>query len=106
MLTVPQMQALLDRITYRPGWTFDVYQGRHEGPHLVIRTSVADAYNPDQTTVLDVHSMLPPMRDEQQFMDWLLWRCSRLEVHEAREFLRVDGKPHSDPHGPDADHDL
>lgn len=83
-----------------------MYDGSHEGQHCVITARVIDAYNPGQTTSLNVHSALPPCRDEQAFLDWLLWRCKRVEVHECMEFLQVDGKPHVDPHRPDADHDL
>jgi hypothetical protein len=49
--------------------------------------------------------MLPPMRDDAALLDWLLWRCCRIECHEAREWLRLDGKPWSDPHAEGADRD-
>jgi hypothetical protein len=55
--------------------------------------------------VLDVHSMLPPMRDTIALEEWLAWRLGRLEVHEMREFLKRDGRVIFDPHGADADHD-
>lgn len=98
VLTVAEMAAHLERLTYRPGWTFEVYEGRYEGPHLVIRADVPNAYQPDQTTMLDIHSMLPPMRDVGQFEEWLLWRLQRIEVHEACEWFRRDGRPVVDPH--------
>jgi hypothetical protein len=63
VLTVEGIRAHLERITYRDGWSFDVYQGRWEGQHLVIRTEVEDALLRGRKVVLDVHSMLPPMRD-------------------------------------------
>jgi hypothetical protein len=67
-----------------------VYDGRWEGQHLVIRTEVPDTYS-DQTVVLDVHSMLPPMRDNG-------WRGAR--GMDARGVLggRLDA--------PDADRDV
>jgi hypothetical protein len=106
MLTISEMAALLRRVDYRDGWRFEIYEGRHEGPHLRISTEVPDAYSPGETVPLDIHSFLPPLRDEAAFMDWLLWRLKRIEVHECREFLRLDGKAYSDPHGPEADRDL
>lgn len=104
-MSVEQMQAVLDQVTYKPGWKFTVYQGEWEGPHVVITTQVIDAYDPTQSTVLDVHSSLPPMRDEDQLMEWLAWRLGRIEVHEMREFLKFDGQPVFDPHAPLAERD-
>lgn len=106
MLSIPELQALLEHITYLPGYELSVYQGRHEGQHIVIRADIPDSYHPGQTVTLDIHSPLPPMRDAASFHDWLLWRCQRIASHETREWFKVDGKPYSDPHGPDADHDL
>lgn len=105
-LTTAQLQDTLDRITYKPGWEFAIYDGRHEGQHVVIVTVVPDAYNPDKTVTLDVHSMLPPMFTEHQFFEWVAWRLRRIEIHEAREFLCVDGRVYDDPHADGADKDL
>jgi hypothetical protein len=105
VLSVVGMQAHLARLSYKPGWSFEVYEGRWEGPHIAIRTEVPDTYNPGETVVLDVHSMLPPMRDRAALEEWLAWRLGRLEVHEMREFLKRDGRVIFDPHGADADHD-
>lgn len=105
MLTTPEIQNLLDKVSYKPDWEFSVYDGKHEGQHIVIRTPVQDAYDLDKIVVLDVHSMLPPCETAEQFYNWLLWRLKRLEVHECREFFRVDNMVYDDPHGPDADHD-
>lgn len=105
MLTVPQIAEVLARVTYKPGWTFQVYDGRWEGPHMVIRTEVPDAYDPGKAVTLDVHSMLPPMRDGLAVVEWLAWRCARIEVHEMREFLRIDGELPFDPHADGADQD-
>ena len=104
-LTTPQLEQILARVQYKPGWSIQVYDGRHEGQHCAITTCVSDAYDSSQSVTLDVHSMLPPMRDEEAFMEWLLWRIARIEVHEAREFLHLDGRPYSDPHSEGADQD-
>ena len=106
LLTTEQIQAHLDTITYKPGWSFRVYDGRWEGQHIVIRTEVADTYNPGESTTLDVHSMLPPMRDVQALEEWLAWRLGRLEIHEMREFLKRNGQIIFDPHAEYADRDV
>jgi hypothetical protein len=98
VLTVEGIRAHLERLSYKDGWSFDVYEGRWEGPHIVIRTEVEDALLRGRRTVLDVHSMVA-------LEEWLAWRLGRLEVHEMREFFKRDGRVIFDPHGPDADHD-
>lgn len=106
MLTTAEIAAHLARLSYKPGWEFAVYDGRWEGQHIVIRTGVVDTYSPGEMVVLDVHSMLPPMRDVAQLEEWLAWRLGRLEVHEMREFLKRDGVVIFDPHAEFAERDL
>lgn len=105
MLTTPELQAIVGRVTYKAGWIIEVYDGHFEGQHLVVAAQVIDAYDPTHLVTLDVHSMLPPMRDEQQFMDHLAWRLGRIEIHEMREWLKLDGVPPFDPHAEHADRD-
>lgn len=104
-LSTAYLQAILERVRYKPGWDFSLYDGRHEGQHMVITTVVPDAYNPSETVTLDVHSMLPPQFSETQFLEWLLWRLRRIEIHECREFFHVDGQVYDDPHADGADQD-
>lgn len=105
MLSTAEIARHLDRLTYRPGWTFEVYDGRFEGQHLVIRAEVDNSYQPGQLVVLDIHSMLPPMRDVAALEDWLGWRLRRVESHEQREWFKRDGVPVADPHAEGADQD-
>jgi hypothetical protein len=97
VLTVEGIRAHLERLSYKDGWTFDVYEGRWEGQHIVIRTEIEDAALRGRKVVLDVHSMLPPMRDTIALEEWLAWRLGRLEVHEMREFLTARRAGHLRP---------
>lgn len=97
-LTVPELQAALDRVTYRPGWTFTAYEHPFEGPHLLIVAPVPNAYRPEETVDLGIRSPLPPMWTEHGLIVWLAWRLGRVESHEMREWLRVDGRAPFDPH--------
>jgi hypothetical protein len=106
MLSTSELQGLVREVQYKPGWEFKVYDGRHEGQHIVINTVVPDAYDENKNTMLDVHSMLPPMETKEQFYEWVLWRLKRIETHECREFLRIGGKVYSDPHAEFAERDL
>lgn len=105
MLTTAQIRAALTRFAYKPGWTFTAYDGLWEGPHLAITTLLPDATRPGALVPLDVHSMLPPIPDEPYLWRWLAWRLARIEIHELREFLRVDGHAPFDPHAPHAERD-
>lgn len=104
MLSTIEILDELEHLSYKPGWTFHIYDGVWEGQHFVIRTEVLDA-SIAATTTLDIHSMLPPCADLQAFHRWLAWRLQRIETHEMREFLRRDGTPLFDPHAPGAEHD-
>lgn len=105
-LSTEQLKELASKVTYKPGWEFDIYEGKWEGQHIAIKTQVPDAYDVTKMVVLDVHSMLPFFDAEDQFYQWLLWRITRIEVHEAREFFRVNGKVFDDPHAELAGRDL
>lgn len=100
VLTVEQLQAHVKRLTYRPDWTFEVYEGEFEGPHIFIVATVQDSYR-DGKLELGVRSAIPPMESTEQFERWLLWRLIRIECHEAREFFKRDGQIISDPHAED-----
>lgn len=106
MLSVEQMNAL--PVSYKPGWSIVFRMGRFEGHHATIRAVLPDAYDPDKTTSLVVECFLSPndVATEESLMAWLVYRLARLETHEAREFLRLDGVPLFDPHAEGADADL
>ena len=96
-------QRYLRRITYRPGWSFELYQGEFEGPHICINAKVMDSYHPGEETVLDIHSPVPlaALETESALLRYLAWRLQIIETHEMREWLKMDGAVIFDPH---ADH--
>jgi hypothetical protein len=98
VLTTPEIQHLLTLVTYRPGWNFRAWDDRWEGQQVTIQMDLPDAYNPGQTTAIGVDSPLPPMQDSQQLYSWLAWRLGRIENHEMREYLRINGELYSNPH--------
>jgi hypothetical protein len=106
VLSTQDIQAELQRVTYRDGWAFTAYDGRFEGQHLTIRADLPDAYNPGHTVTVQVESALPPIPDVAYLHQWLAWRLGRIEQHEMREHLRVDGALVYDPHAEYADRDL
>lgn len=97
MMSLAEIQAVLDRVSYKPGWRFYVAEHPREGRLLRIEADVPDSATSDSLT-LGINSWLPPMADEAQLVSWLQWRIGRIELHEAAEFLRVDGRVLDDPH--------
>ncbi len=98
MLTYAEVGEVVAQVTYRPGWRLETYEDPHEGLAIAIVAEVEDAYHPGQTVELDIHSYIPPMRDRQAVLDWLLWRLERIASHEVREFARFDGQLIAGPH--------
>ncbi len=107
MLTIQEVEGHLKRLSYKPGWSFEVYQGKWEGAHIVINTEIDDSYNPGEMVVLDIHSRLPrvAMQNTDTLEDWLAERLAVIEVHEMREFFKRDGKPVFNPHEEFAERD-
>lgn len=97
MMTVAQIADTLARTTYRPEWTFTVYEDEYEGVHIRIVAPVDNAYDGKPIT-LGINSPLPPFDTRAELLRWLGWRLRRCESHESREWLQYDGKPVSDPH--------
>lgn len=93
--------AEVSRFTYRPGWTLSTFVDRWEGIVFRVTAMVDNAYRPGgDRTELRINSRMPPMRDVEALHEWILWRMMQIEIHECREFLRLDGRMLVDPHDP------
>lgn len=104
MLSVAELQSILDEVTYKPGWEIRVRGTDHEGAQIVMVVhEMPDSTQPGKTLDLGIVSYLPPMQDEQALLNWLAWRIERIENHEVREWLKLRGEtvfdPHADPTG-------
>lgn len=97
-LSFYSLKEAIAKFSYKPGWTFTVYEDPYEGSHIQIAVSTPDAFHPEQDVVLDIHSPLPPMFDDRQLKAWMLWRLLRIETHECREWLRFKGEQIINPH--------
>lgn len=106
MLSIVKIQELLGYVSYKPGWEFTAYDGKHEGNHLTIKTKIEDSTNPGHMVHLGFETFLPPFENNKQFFEWLLWRLKRIETHECREFFKVSGEVYDNPHKEFADRDL
>lgn len=84
---------------YQPGWTFSLHE-HPEGPLLRIEFTVPDSRNPGLMQDQGVWTFVPPCQTPEEFYRWLVWRLTRIAVHEVYEFARVRGELYLDPHLP------
>jgi hypothetical protein len=105
MLSIQTVEIELDKVSYKPGWSFLLYETPWEGWWISIRFEPVDAYHLADTQPQNVRTPLPPFQTLQQFHTWLMWRIGRMEIHEMREFYRVSGEVYDDPHIEDANHE-
>jgi len=97
-LTAAQIARDIKRVTYKPGWTFEVGQHPIEGPTLSIAFAVPNSYRQGEQQVQRVNSPIPPLYSREHVYAWLMWRISIVEMHELAEFFKVDGQMVYDPH--------
>lgn len=100
-LSMGGMKALLGRVSYKPGWSFEIL-----GPFY----SVCSAYmlhatseephsrEPGVTYTVHRNYLLPLAVTPVTFLAHLRLAIRRWELHEACEFLRFDGEILHDPH--------
>jgi hypothetical protein len=98
----PQIEHWLSRIKYKRGWTFD--------GSVTFTISVETLESSDRiagltrgTFIIQRFGFMLPMggfEDEAEFRRWLLEKILWIEMHELREFFRVDDKQIYDPHQP------
>lgn len=99
------LAALVPRITYKPGWTFELQEISRgqgcEGLTLMIGATVPDSFGNGTVSVLHLMPVLPAAYDEESWIRWILEQILLVEQHEALEFFRIDGDQHYFPeHGP------
>lgn len=100
-LNYEQVKAIVSRVTYRPGWTFTMHGALPvpSSPHMTIDGPIVDARDHSQTTRVGWRVAVPMnFRSETEVMDWIAYCVQRVEIHESREFLMLDGKTWDDPH--------
>lgn len=96
-MTTAELAELVARITYKAGWSFAAlgraaprYPLRH-GERLRPRHDHRPA---DRLSPLPA----PILRRPADVVRWLAWRLARIETHEVREWLLLDGARVLDPH--------
>lgn len=107
-LTLEDVQEELAKITYKPGWSLSAHRGYYATPNyfdLVIKMDAPDSTNPDE--VIPVGTSRPlsfyrlSMADspwQEIFHEEVYRAICWLEMHEVKEFFKVNGQHFVDPH--------
>lgn len=110
--TPHELRDLVDKLTYRPGWTVRLYDHLDRGQGsmgmtLDIITHGYDSYHPDRGEYYQVHhyfAVPPASYSRGSWQRWLFQQFLLVEQHECMEFFIVDGeRPYSPNHGPGED---
>jgi hypothetical protein len=105
------LKALVDKLSYRPGWTFGLHhldrgQGS-EGLTLIVTTLGYDSYHPDRGESYRVRHFMPvppAAYNEQSWRRWLFEQLLLVERHECAEFFKIGKtRPFRPHHGPGND---
>jgi hypothetical protein len=96
-----QVAAHVETYSYKPGFTFMVWEHPYEGTCLEITFFVPNSYRQGEQQTQCVNVPVPPLVSPTHVYDWLEWRLTRIEMHELCEFSRVSGQPRNDPHSPE-----
>jgi hypothetical protein len=104
------LRDLLDRLTYRAGWGFelrpDFYRGQgSRGTTLIITVTGPDSKHPEDTIQVRHFMLVPPASyNERSWKWWLFQQIGLVEQHERMEFFQLGGQPAYAPaHGPGND---
>jgi hypothetical protein len=107
--TVALLETLIPEVTYKPGWSFELWDGERRGEHYVGSTGLtlsirAQVENSCSGDTVGVHHIMPvPVAtwDRRTWERWVLDQILLVERHEAMEFYRVGARtPFFPSHGP------
>lgn len=100
-----RLQHVLRKISYRPGWTFSMYDYGSTSLlrtefGILIRASVPDRDDPSRTIPLNFRTAVHVHdgASEADVAREVLRRILEFEHHEACEFFKLDGDRLFDPH--------
>lgn len=101
-MTFDEMKAVLERVTFRPGWRFEFYRDPTGAAVFRCGTREPDSEQPGVTVDVFYTETLSPVRmgllDQAGFLAWIREIVTARVAHEVDEWLRLDGRPFVEPH--------
>jgi|SRR6185295_8345554 len=102
-MTLQETQAILDRISYRKGWTFKYHNGSlissrplTEDVDKRVHLAPGDTFTLERPCAFD----LDTITDAKCLIEIVYNEIKWLELHEMDEWFRVDGYLWNNPHAP------
>ena len=98
-----EARDLLARVTYKQGWKFSLRTSKDDFQAFLIVSSKEKDATGVQPDLIDVtlHEPLPPLdfiNSHEEFLILVRRAIHRKELHEADEWLKVDGRAPYYPH--------
>lgn len=98
-LDLPTLATLTEQVRLRLGrWTLKVYQDEFLGPCIRLVGVLPDNRAAGRTIDIGLTERIPPCREPEDYLAWLLHRWCEVWIHEARETFEFSGQLWSDPH--------
>lgn len=104
-MELSQINPTLNRITYKPGVKFEIKFFPGDGNYkLIITRNVIDAETPKSKSKENFESLYPispeilEVLDEKTLIMLVYAAVKRMELHETREWFKVDGQPLEEAH--------
>ena len=99
----PGLRDLIEAITYKAGWTFDlVHKVEADGSGglaLHVVSDTPNSYHPEQRIRVRHAFLVPPATySRDTWAAWIFDRVRDVETHEAGEFFQIDGLREFAPH--------
>ena len=99
----PHLRALIDSLTYKPGWEFSLgvfrVDGQARGWAFYVVSFTTNSLRPPLQIRVRHEFLVPPASyNRDTWAAWLFDRVRDVETHEAGEFFRLDGVREFAPH--------
>lgn len=99
----PGLRDLINSMSYKPGWLFQMALFREDGEArgwaFYVISETPDSYDHEKTIRVRHEFLIPPASyNRDTWVAWLFDRIRQVEDHEAGEFFKVDGYREFAPH--------
>lgn len=103
--TTQWCRSIVERCEYKPGWEIHISDGdlfNLGEPILKIKFKTADSRFPDRIISVGMSHTVPEhvtmSLNKKRFIHWVLDMVMKVEIHEIKEWFKVDGEIFDDPH--------
>lgn len=100
-MTYSEVMKIVSNITYKPGYCLDFNLGAYSGTLDFCMSASVPSIN-DPTTFISIISkasiLISGDINEYILYSWIYDSIVKFEVHEIKEWPRINGKNYKDPH--------